>query len=426
MDQIGIIGLGYVGLPLATAFADAGHPVVGYDIKRQKIERLRAKPAMVTGAGPADRDEGVPEFTSNPERLRDCDVIITAVPTPLTETSEPDLSNVRSAGRTIGEQLRPGTTVVLESTVYPGATREEFVPEIERASGLSLGDDFAVGYSPERLVPGAERSLRNSVKPVSGHTDAVRSKLMDLYESVVDELYPAPSMESAEAAKCLENAQRDLNIALINEFAMACNGVDSLDYEDVLSVADSKWNFVRYSPGLVEGHCIPIDPYFLIERLERLGRSASLMREARAVNESVVDFIVGLVEDALSERDEHIDGAGENRLLACGLAYKPNAEDLRSEAKRRLFDELRDLGLEPIGYDPHVDSADATAAFDLPIWSSLDEGDAVGTLMLTDHDEFPPFSLDDVAAAYSGRPIVVDTSRAFDERTTSDVIYRRF
>ena len=425
MEQIGIVGLGYVGLPLASAFANADHQVVGYDIDQQKVDKLRSKHTVTPGATPSDHDERVPEYTSNPDRLQNCNVIITAVPTPLTDSSKPDLSNVRAAGRTIGEQLRPGMTVVLESTVYPGATREEFVPEIERASGLSLDDDFAVGYSPERIVPGHHHDLHNSVKPVSGHTVAARSELMALYETVVDELYPAPSIESAEAAKCLENVQRDLNIALINEFAMACDGIDWLDYDEVLSVADSKWNFTRYSPGLVEGHCLPVDPYFLIERLEQFGASASLMREARAVNESVVDFIGGLVDDALSERDERTEGTS-NRFLVCGLAYKPNADDLRSNAKRRLFDDLRDRGLEPVGYDPHVDSADATAAFDLEMWSSIDEGEATGVLMLTNHDEFSALSLDDIAEAYSDLPAVVDASRVFDEPAAADVIYRRF
>lgn len=427
MERIGIVGLGYVGLPLASSFANADHRVIAYDVDEQKIERLRTGRAIPAGSAPPEHGDGEPEYTADPNRLQGCDVIITAVPTPLTESSTPDLSIVRAAGRTIGEQLSPGTTVVLESTVYPGATREEFVPELERASGLSLGDDFAVGYSPERINPGDEQSLHNSVKPVSGHTDAVRSELMTLYGRIVDELYPAPTIESAEAAKCLENAQRDLNIALINEFAMACDEFDALDYEDVLDVAETKWNFTRYTPGLVEGHCIPIDPYFLIERLEERGASASLMREARSVNESVVDFVVRLTDEALSERDDRLDrdDTTSTRILACGLSYKPNTEDLRSRAKKRLFDELRDRGIEPVGYDPHVDPADATDAFDLEMWPSIDAGDAAGVLMLTAHQEFSTITTDRIAETFSEQPVIVDTSRVFDEPIRSDVVYRR-
>ncbi|WP_226038753.1 nucleotide sugar dehydrogenase [Natrinema sp. DC36] len=431
MERIGIIGLGYVGLPLASAFATAGHSVVGYDIDRQKIETLRAGTAVespMTIGGPAsEHDEREPTYTTNAARLQECDVLITAVPTPLTEAAEPDLSNVRSAGRTIGEHLTAGTTVVLESTVYPGATREEFVPELERASGLVLGEDFDVGYSPERINPGDEHSLRNSVKPVSGHTDTVRSFLMDLYGDIVDELYPAPSIESAEAAKCLENTQRDLNIALINEFAMACHETDSLDYEAVLSVADTKWNFQRYSPGLVEGHCIPIDPYFLINRLEEYGASVSLMREARNVNEFVTDFIVRLTEEAVSEREERAEGDDTGtRIVVCGLSYKPNTADLRSRVKPELFDALRTIGVEPIGYDPHVDQSEAAAVFDLEMWPSIDTGEADGVLVLTAHDELTTLTLDEVVDACQERPIVVDTPRVFDEPTETDVVYRRF
>lgn len=429
MEQIGIVGLGYVGLPLATSFATAGHRVVGYDVDEQKIEQLRTEHTIAAGSSSSERDERDPEYTTDPNRLHGCDVVITAVPTPLTEASTPDLSLVRAAGRTIGEQLTPGTTVVLESTVYPGATREEFVPELERASGLSLGEGFDVGYSPERINPGDDRGLHNNVKPVSGHTDAVRSRLVDLYGTVVDDLYPAPTIESAEAAKCLENAQRDVNIALINQFAMACDEFESLDYEDVLDVAETKWNFTRYTPGLVEGHCIPIDPYFLIERLEEQGASASLMREARSVNESVVDFVVRLTTEALAERDDRLErddaDTASTRILACGLSYKPNTEDLRSRAKRRLFDELRDRGVEPLGYDPHVDPAEATAAFDLEMRSSIDAGDAAGVLVLTAHEEFSTITVDEIATAYPEQPVIVDTSRVFDEPTRSDVVYRR-
>lgn len=437
MAEIGIVGLGYVGRPLAEAFAGAGHTVTGYDVDETKIAALRTKQRVSVPANGIDageiaftrtfRERDRPEYSTDPASLRNCRTIITAVSTPVTESNRPDLSIVRSAAETIGSQLTPGTTVVLESTVYPGATRNEFVPALEDASGLSLGVDFDVGYSPERVNPGRSEDLRRAVKPVSANTDAVRAELTSLYGEVVDQLFPAPSIESAEAAKCLENTQRDLNIALINEFAMACDRIDGLDYEDVLSVAETKWNFDRYEPGLVEGHCIPVDPYYLIEHLESHGASASLMRTGRAVNESVVEHVVASTVDAFVERDRLADAERTvpDRVLVVGLAYKPNADDIRSGPKRRLFDGLRDASLDPVGYDPHVDPADAAAAFDIEVWRTLDDGEATGVLVLTDHDAFDDLTVDDLLKSVAERPVIVDVPRLFEEPDRTDIIYRR-
>lgn len=428
--HIGVVGLGYVGQPLAAAFADAGFRVTGYDIDEQKIENLGrdALVAAVTNVPEATHQSAPPTYTSDPTGLRDCDVVITSVPTPVTEDRKPDLSIVRAAGRTIGEQLTPGAIVVLESTVNPGATREEFVPVLEEASGLVLGEDFGVGYSPERIDPGTDRSLQNTVKPVSAFTNDVRGTLADLYDTVAGEVYLAPSVESAEAAKCLENAQRDLNIAFINQFAMACHGIEYLDHEDVLGVADSKWNFQRYSPGLVEGHCIPVDPYYLIDTIERHGESASLMRDARAVNESVADYVLELVADAFDERRERVgtdDGDHPHRVLACGLAYKPNTADVRSLIKERLFDGLRESGLDPVGYDPHVEPEAAARVFGLECYPSVEASEASAVLLLTDHDEFADFTTDGLAASLSEPPIVIDIAGRLEEPIRSDIIFRR-
>ncbi|TYL36546.1 nucleotide sugar dehydrogenase [Natronococcus pandeyae] len=422
--QLGVVGLGYVGSPLASAFASAGHHVVGYDHDVEKIEMLRER-SRVSSAGD-EHDESSLTYSSDPMCLQACETIITAVPTPLTESSEPDLSMVRTAGRTIGEHLAPGSTVVLESTVYPGATRAEFVPEIERTSDLSLGEDFEVGYSPERINPGDDLGLRHIIKPVSGRTDSVRSELLDLYDDIVDETYPAPTIESAEAAKCLENAQRDLNIALINQFAMACATIDYLEYEDVLSVADTKWNFQRYNPGLVEGHCIPIDPYFLIERLEHHGASASLMREARTVNESVTDHVFQLTIEALNRRRERVSVIDDaERVLVCGLSYKPNVADVRSRAKQELFEKLRTAGIDLVGYDPYVNPEEAADTFDLEMWPSIDIGDVSGLLFLTNHSTFGDLTLDEVVERTPEHTAIIDIAGTFEEPIRSDIIYQR-
>lgn len=430
--HIGIIGLGYVGKPLATAFADADFLVTGFDIDEAKIKSLRTEmETAVTTTDGGTRQAAPPVYTSDPTRLRDCDVIITTVPTPITEDASPDLSHVRAAGQTIGEQLTPETIAVLESTVYPGATRSEFVPAIEGGSGFTLGEEFDVGYSPERINPGSEQSLRNTVKPVAATTADARRQLAEVYNAVTDEIYLAPSIEAAEAAKCLENAQRDVDLALTNQFAMACDGIDGLEYEDVLAVADSKWNFRQYSPGLVEGHCIPVDPYFLIDILERNGESASLLQEARAVNESMVNHILSLVLEAFTEREDRVDRedrtdeTGDRRLLVYGLAYKPNTGDVRSTAKRRLFEGLRKAGIEPVGYDPHVEPHAVAETFDVELCASVEMADADGVLLLTDHDEFLGVTIEDLVEPLSGSPVVVDTIGRLRESDRSDVVYRR-
>lgn len=428
-ESIGIVGLGYVGTPLATAFSASGYRVFGFDIDQDTVERLQQDletPVELpsTRSSLAVYEQRL-EVSTDPQPLADCDVIITTVPTPLTDDSMPDMSIVETAGQTIGEHISPGTTAVLESTVFPGATRGIFAPAIEQTSGLVAGEDFDLGYSPERLTPGGDHELRNSVKPVSAADNGVRDVLEDLYSTVVEETFPAPSIESAEAAKCLENVQRDVNIALINEFAMACSAVDGLDYEDVLSVAETKWNFHRYRPGLVGGHCIPIDPYYLIYELERHGGSTPLMRQARSTNESLVEFVAGMVEEAMTERKRAGNSDHTDRILVCGLSYKPNADDLRSAANESLFEALAERGYEVVGYDPYVDETAAAETFGIDVWSSIDERVPSALLMLANHDEFTHLSLEGIVDRYPTPPAVIDVPRLFDDPTRSDIVYRR-
>ena len=260
-----VVGLGYVGLPLAVAFDQAGHTVRGYDISPSTIEQLQQGEDPTGDVGDPAVDESDIGFDTDSAVIEGADVVVVTVPTPISDENDPNLDFVEAASKTVGEHLSPGGTVVLESTVFPGATREVVVPAIEEASGFRLGEEFTVGYSPERLVPGDDaHSLENVVKIVSASDDETLAELVQLYESIVDVgVHEAPSLAVAEAAKCIENVQRDVNIALINELSVACDRL-GIDSNAVLEAAGTKWNFHDYRPGLVGGHCIPVDPFFFI------------------------------------------------------------------------------------------------------------------------------------------------------------------
>ena len=283
-----IAGLGYVGLPLALAFSE--HlPTIGFDVDAGKIREHSG----------ANDNPGI-AFTDNPEDIRNADFIIIAVPTPVTKPKDPDLSYIESAARTIGRNLKPGATVVLESTVYPGVTEEVLKPILEHESGLTCGTDFKIGYSPERINPGDdEHSLERITKIVSGMDRETTEALSSLY-GMITTVYEAKDIRTAEAAKVIENIQRDLNIALVNELSLIFAKM-GLSTTDVLEAAGTKWNFHRYSPGLVGGHCIPVDPYYLVHRAEELGYHPQVILAGRAINDSMPAHVAGMMIRGLNE-----------------------------------------------------------------------------------------------------------------------------
>src|SRR6056297_2184546 len=297
-----VVGLGYVGLPLAVGFDQEGYSVVGFDVDDGKVATLRDGTDTTGDLGDDAIAESEITYTTDPGEIARADYVTIAVPTPVDDHQQPNLEFVDAAGRTVGEHLSSDTTVVLESTVFPGATREVLVPAIEATSGLTCGEDFFVGYSPERATPGApEHGLRDVVKVVSAQNETVLEDVATLYESVVDAgVHRAPSIEVAEACKVVENAQRDLNIAFVNELAMALESMD-VDGQAVLEAAGTKWNFHDYRPGLVGGHCIPVDPYFFAYRSAQEGFEPELMQTGRQVNESVPDHAAELTIKALNQ-----------------------------------------------------------------------------------------------------------------------------
>ena len=331
-----IIGLGYVGLPLAEAFSK--HlSVIGFDIDEEKIKNLNS-----------NNNEDNLEFTTNPSKIRQADFILICVPTPVTKSKEPDLSYVKSAAEIIGKNLKRDATVVLESTVYPSVTEEIVTPILEKESKMKCGIDFYIGYSPERINPGDEaRALAKITKIVAGMDEETTETLAELY-GLITNVYKAKDIRTAEAAKVIENIQRDLNIALMNELAIIFHKTD-LDTNAVLEAAGTKWNFHPYTPGLVGGHCIPVDPYYLVYKAKELGYHPQVILAGRAINDYMPKHVAEMAIKGLNEVDKVIKGS---TVLIMGLTYKENVPDTRESPVREMVKELKEFGVEVYGYDP--------------------------------------------------------------------------
>ena len=424
-DTVCIVGLGYVGLPLAVEFDRAGLHVIGYDVDTEKVNDLTDNVDPTNEVGDDVIAAGDIQFTSHPGTISDADYVILTVPTPVDDMGNPNLDFIESAGRTVGENMSPGTTVVLESTVFPGATETVLVPALEETSGFSVGEEFEVGYSPERASPGdTGRSVTDVVKIVSGRTDEVTEDLADLYGTVVDAgIYEAPNIQTAEAAKAIENVQRDINIALVNELAIACDYMD-LNTHDVLEAAGTKWNFHDgYRPGLVGGHCIPVDPLFLAHRSEREGFSPKLILQGREINEYMPTHTANLAVRALNEGGKVLK---DSRLLVMGLAYKPNVPDIRTSEVNGVIAELQTYDVELVGHDPHADDDAMREEFGIEIQEDLDFDGFDGLILATAHDEYLDIDYEAVYDQLEDDPVFIDVSGEVRETATANgYIYRQ-
>ena len=419
-----VVGLGYVGLPLTVGFDEAGHDVRGYDISPSTIAQLEDGEDPTTDIGDTAVRECDAAFDTDPSLIEGADIVVITVPTPVTDENNPNLDFIKAAGETVGAHLSEGATVVLESTVFPGATREVLAPTIEEASGFTLGDEFTVGYSPERLVPGDDaHSLENVVKIVSGSDVETLAELAELYESVVDAgVHEAPSLEVAEAAKCIENVQRDVNIALINELSVACDrlGVDS---NAVLEAAGTKWNFHDYRPGLVGGHCIPVDPFFFIYQSKKNGFDPQLIETAREVNEYMPKHVAKKTIKALNQSGKVLK---DSDVLILGLTYKPNVEDVRTSAIGGTIEHLEEFDIDVVGHDPHVHDEELRAEFGIDVQSDLDFEGYDAVILGAAHDEFASIDVEGMVEALAGDAVLVDTEGAFERDVTDlDVHYDR-
>jgi UDP-N-acetyl-D-galactosamine dehydrogenase len=383
--RIGIIGLGYVGLPLGVYMA-RHFPVAGYDVNARRVEEL-AQNLDHTGEVSDEEFSSAKDlgFSNDPDVLENCNFIIVTVPTPVDENNRPDLSALISASATAGKFLKVGDVVVFESTVYPGATEEVCVPELERASGLTFNTDFFAGYSPERINPGDEtHRLPDILKVTSGSTPEVAELVDAVYARVITAgTRKAGSIRAAEAAKVIENIQRDVNIALVNEFAMLFKEL-GLDTQEVLSLAGTKWNFHPYRPGLVGGHCIGVDPYYLTYKAESIGFHPEMILAGRRINDGMAGFVARDIVKVMRERGQDIDGA---RVLVLGFTFKENCPDTRNTKIADLVDELGKEIAEVTVYDPMANPEDAKREYGVAISSDLPKGPFDALVLAVAHSD---------------------------------------
>ena len=353
--RIAIVGLGYVGIQLAVALGRK-HQVVGLDLDEQEITDYQANYSATGEVSEAElRAATHLEFTTQPSHLKGCDIFIIAVPTPVDPKKNPDFGPLVGASRTVGRVMASGATVVYESTVYPGATEEVCVPELEQNSGLTWKKDFCVGYSPERINPGdPEHTLATITKVVSADNDETLDLLADLYGEVVTAgIHRAPSIRVAEAAKVIENTQRDLNIALVNELAVLFDRLD-INTRDVLDAAGSKWNFLSFKPGLVGGHCIGVDPYYLTHKAELIGYQPEVILAGRRINDGMAEFVAGKALQLIAEQGINVSGATANVL---GVTFKENCPDTRNSQVFALIGAMEKSGITVSAVDPRADAS---------------------------------------------------------------------
>jgi len=364
VERIGVVGLGYVGLPLAVAFARQ-YRVTGFDIGAHRVATLRAGHDFTGEVSAQELAASALEITDDPAGLGECPVIIVTVPTPVDDGHRPDFGALEAACATVGRVIRPGTIVVFESTVYPGATEEICAPAIERVSGLISGVGFKLGYSPERINPGdKEHPFEKIVKVVAGQDAETLDTLAALYGSVVTAgIHRASSIKVAEAAKVIENTQRDINIALMNEISKICDLV-GISTREVLAAAGTKWNFLRFYPGLVGGHCIGVDPYYLTAKAEQLGYHPQVILAGRRINDGMGGYVAQRTVKLLAAGARPLSHA---RVGILGLTFKENVPDIRNSKVYDIVRELREFGIEPLVHDPLADCQAATHEFGISL-----------------------------------------------------------
>ncbi len=414
-QTIAVVGLGYVGLPLAIEFGKHT-PTIGYDLAASKIAAYQTQRDPTGEVAPEEfRASRHLRFTTDATQLRAADAVIVAVPTPIDVARLPDFAPLLSASRTVGENLKRGAIVVYESTVYPGATEEVCVPVLEQRSGLRWKQDFFVGYSPERINPGDKKhTLTRITKVVSGDTAQTLEAVAELYATVVEAgVYRASSIRVAEAAKVIENTQRDLNIALMNELAIIFNrmGIDTLE---VLEAAGTKWNFLPFRPGLVGGHCIGVDPYYLTHKAEMIGYQPQVILAGRRINDGMGKFIAEQTIKHMIAGGSAIKGARVNVL---GLTFKEDVPDLRNSKVIDVIAELRSFGVDVAVHDPVASSEDAQHEYGIELipWDKLTEGDAL--IAAVGHREYLERPLADLIGKLRRGGSFIDVKSRFDRHT---------
>lgn len=398
--KLAVVGLGYVGLPLAVEFGKK-RSVLGFDINARRIEELQEGRDHTLEVDARELSEAVQlSFTCNAEQLATANVFIVTVPTPIDDYKQPDLTPLIRASETIGKVLKRGDIVIYESTVYPGATEDECVPVLERVSGLRFNEDFFAGYSPERINPGDKMHRVSTIKKItSGSTPEIADLIDALYgQIIVAGTHKAPSIRVAEAAKVIENTQRDVNIALINELALIFNKL-GIDTQAVLEAAGTKWNFLPFRPGLVGGHCIGVDPYYLTHKAQSIGYHPEIILAGRRLNDSMGGYVVSQLVKTMTKRRIQVQGS---RVLVMGLAFKENCPDLRNTRIVDIVKELGEYSTEVDVYDPWVDPEAAVHEYGITPVASLQQGAYDAIILAVAHEQFVAMGCDEIRAL--GKP----------------------
>lgn len=414
-EKLSLVGLGYVGLPIAVAFSKKVD-VIGFDINDKKIQ------TYIGGKDPTKEvgDEAIQkcnvDFTSDETRLREARFHIVAVPTPVRPDKVPDLSPVIGASKVLGRNLTKGSVVVYESTVYPGVTEDICVPILEKESGLKCGVDFKIGYSPERINPGDKNHrLENIVKIVSGMDDETLETVADVYSLVIEAgVYRAESIKVAEAAKVIENSQRDINIAFVNELSMIFSRM-GIDTKAVLRAAGTKWNFLSFEPGLVGGHCIGVDPYYLTYKAEQIGYHSRIILAGRRINDGMGAYVAQELVKKMIHADVKVKDAD---VLVLGLTFKGNCPDTRNTKVIDILNELGSYEIHTSVYDPVADKAEAKREYGIDLISKAELKDFDAVLVAVDHDDFKEYSVEDIEAMYSDKnenKILFDVKGIYDK-----------
>lgn len=394
VKKIAVIGQGYVGLPLAVEFGKK-RSVIGFDINTTRIEELRNGTDSTLEVSPQELSSASQlVFSSDEDILNECQIYIVTVPTPIDENNAPDLTPLQKASELLGRYVKAGDLVIYESTVYPGATEEVCIPIIEKVSGLTFNKDFFAGYSPERINPGDKvNTLTKILKITSGSNPEVAEEVNDLYGSIiVAGTYKASSIKVAEAAKVIENTQRDLNIAVINEFAKIFNKLN-IDTEEVLEAAGTKWNFLKFKPGLVGGHCISVDPYYLTHKAQEVGYRPEVILAGRRINDGMGEYVASQLVKSMSKKRVHID---QSRVLVMGITFKGNCPDVRNTKIVDIVSELKEFNVQVDVYDNWASPEEVAHEYGITLTAEPEKGVYDGIILAVDHDEFKEMGAHDV------------------------------
>ncbi len=411
MEKVSVVGLGYVGLPVALGFARKFPGTVGFDIHQEKVEELRRGYDRNHEVEEQELKTSTLDMTSDPSKMKDATFFVIAVPTPVDKNNVPDLTPVVKASETVGRVLQRGAVVVYESTVYPGVTEDICGPILERISGLKRGVDFFLGYSPERINPGdKEHTLEKITKVVSGENPVVLERVAAAYGAVVDAgVHKASSIKVAEAAKVIENTQRDINIALMNELAFIFDRMD-IRTADVLAAAGTKWNFLPFRPGLVGGHCIGVDPYYLTTKAQQLGYQPEVILAGRRINNHVSVYIAQKVVKLLVNTGHSVKGA---RVGVMGMTFKENCNDIRNSKVPDILTELREFGIEAMCHDPIASPAEAHHEYGLHFSNVKDITSLDAMIVAVNHKEFLIEGRDALLSRVKDNGVFIDVKSAF-------------